>query len=185
VLASLLKAAQGGAAQQDTAYAIDFFVLHPNAVPRSLAPFLVGRASWDNMMLWWLLVNSWGAHVPPEIFLPNNHTFIHFPGIGRVAARDVLRGPPVVSLSDAVYAMHLGAVDAAMYDFSKRNGSDWAIRLLSDWHRLQVGNIDSSAYYLSGKCGDDGNGCELKRRDYKAVFAPSQRPTPLPTPVTK
>jgi len=174
VLAGLFKAAQAGAAVQDTPYAIDYFILHPQAVPLTLAPFLVGRASWDNMLLWWLLVNSWGAFVPPEIFKPDNDTFIHYPGKGQVKAKEVLRGPPVVSLTEAVYALHLGAVDADMYDFSKRKGSDWAIRLLTDWYRMQVGNVDSSSFFLKA------NG-DLRKRDYKQVFAPSPRPTPLPT----
>ena len=174
VLAGLFKAARGGAGLQDTPFAIDYFVLSPQAVPRTLAPFLVGRASWDNMLLWWLLVNSWGAYVPPEIFKPDNDTFIHYPGLGRVKAKEALRGLPVVSLTDAVYALHLGAVDSDMYDFSKRKGGDWAIRLLTDWHRMQVGNIDSSSFFLTANR-------ELKKRDYRQVFAPSPRPTPLPT----
>lgn len=179
-LASLQHLARSGSGHciQDTSFAMDYFILHPNAVPRNLPPFLVGRANWDNLMTYWTLANSWGGLVPPEVATPND-TIIYFAGKGAVRASSVLHGPPVVSLSPSVFALHLGAVDSSMYEFSKRKGSDWAIRLLTDWKRIQFGNIDNSNYFLLDSC--NASECTVRKRDYRPVYAPSASPTSAPT----
>jgi hypothetical protein len=48
--------------------------------------------------------------------------------------------------------IHLGAMDENMNNFAIRKGNEWAIRLLTDWSRIEIGNIFVSDYISTGNC---------------------------------
>jgi hypothetical protein len=128
-----------GDGQFDSKFAIDYFLFPPHGMPDQYPPFMVGRASWDNIFLFWLHNNTFNATRP---------------------------GPPMIDVSHAMDAIHLGAQDADMNNFAKRKGANWAIQLLTDWSRLEKGNILNTNMESYGLCGWPAKNCTLGPRSY-------------------
>lgn len=123
----------------DSKFAIDYFLFPPHGMPNQYPPFMVGRASWDNIFLFWLHNNTFNATRP---------------------------GPPIIDVSLAIDAVHLGKQDADMNNFSIRKGANWAIQLLTDWSRLEKGNILNTNMESYGSCSWPIRNCTLGPRTY-------------------
>jgi hypothetical protein len=114
---------------QDSDFAQDFFILPQYAFYKLFPPFLVGRASWDNIMTFWLY----------------NQTKSSNP-------------VPLIDISESVLAGHIGMPNN---DFDSRKGSEWSIKLLTVWKRMEVGKTTITQFISNKKCNDNNNtNCE-------------------------
>jgi len=85
----------------ESPFSFDYFVFPPRAMSAHFPPFLIGRASWDNMMM-----------------------------ASMIKQAEVL-DMDVIDVSATVLALHHGIIDKEMYNFRERSGSYWGELFIS------------------------------------------------------